>query len=191
MKMSSVVFMRGVNVGGARRFQPKLLAKDLEHLRAINLGAAGTFVIHGRHRTQALRSEFLSRLPFPAELMICQGSDLVRLADTSPFPTDVPADIRRFVSVLERRPRVRLELPLSYPPGDRWEVKVIGLSGRFALSLWRRLGRSFVDPNGVIEKHFKVRATTRNLTTILKVCDLLRHTADLTLAAPPRPRRAS
>lgn len=52
-------------------------------------------------------------------------------------------------------------------------MKIIGLSGRFVLSLWRRLGRSFVDPNGVIEKHFKVRATTRNLTTILKICDLL------------------
>lgn len=84
--MSLVVFMRGVNVGGARRFQPKLLAKDLEHLGAINLGAAGTFVIRGGQDRKALRAEFLSRLPFPAELMICQGSDLLRLAAGSPFP---------------------------------------------------------------------------------------------------------
>lgn len=171
--MSLVVFMRGVNVGGARRFQPKLLAKDLEHLGAINLGAAGTFVIRGGQDRKALRAEFLSRLPFPAELMICQGSDLLRLAAGSPFPAAVSPDTRRLVSVLERRSRVRSDLPLSYPPGDRWEMKIIGLSGRFVLSLWRRLGRSFVDPNGVIEKHFKVRATTRNLTTILKICDLL------------------
>jgi hypothetical protein len=39
-----VVFMRGVNVGGNKTFQPSLLAKGLEHFGVANIGAAGTFV---------------------------------------------------------------------------------------------------------------------------------------------------
>lgn len=62
---------------------------------------------------------------------------------------------------------------MSVPAGDQWESKVIGVSGRFALSIWRKLGRSFVDPNGVVEKHFGVSATTRNWNTIGKINDIL------------------
>ncbi len=53
--------MRGVNVGSAKRFQPSLLARDLEHLGVSNLGAAGTFVVRGAIGQAALRAEFLRR----------------------------------------------------------------------------------------------------------------------------------
>src|SRR3970040_890978 len=40
-----VVLLRGVNVGGHRTFRPTTLTKQLKHLDAVNIGAAGTFVI--------------------------------------------------------------------------------------------------------------------------------------------------
>ena len=43
--MALVVFLRGVNVGGHRSFRPTTLAEQLKHLDAVNIGAAGTFVI--------------------------------------------------------------------------------------------------------------------------------------------------
>lgn len=43
--MVLVVLLRGVNVGGHRTFRPTTLAKQLAHLDAVNIGAAGTFVI--------------------------------------------------------------------------------------------------------------------------------------------------
>lgn len=172
--MSLVVFMRGVNVGGHKTFQPSLLAKELVHLGVINVGAAGTFVIPGTVAETTLRAEFLGRLPFPAELMICRGRDLVKLAAKKPFP-ERPShkDVRRFVSVMAKHPRQPPPLPLSQPPGDGWQVQVIGVSGRFALSLWRPMGRSSVDLNGVVERSFGVSATTRNWNTIVKICDIL------------------
>ena len=55
--MALVVLLRGVNVGGHRTFRPSTLAKQLKHLDAVNIGAAGTFVIR-RPVTQAqLRAE--------------------------------------------------------------------------------------------------------------------------------------
>ena len=43
--MALVVLLRGVNVGGHRTFRPTTLAEQLRHLDAVNVGAAGTFVI--------------------------------------------------------------------------------------------------------------------------------------------------
>ena len=78
--MAHVVFLRGVNVGGSRRFQPSALVRELAHLGAVNLGAAGTFVIRKHLSEAALRSEFASRLPFTTELMICRSGELEKLA---------------------------------------------------------------------------------------------------------------
>ena len=172
--MALVLFMRAVNVGGHQVFRPSLLAKELAHLGVINLGAAGTFVVPGTVSQEALRSEVLRRLPVPAELMICPGREVVELVARDPFPNEPGAkDARRFVSVMARRPRKAPSLPLAQPAGTQWQVKIVVVLGRFALSLYRRLGPSSVDINGLVEKRFDVSATTRNWNTIAKIGDLL------------------
>lgn len=171
--MSLVVFMRGVNVGRAKRFQPSRLAKELKHLGVSNLGAAGTFVVRGPLGQAALRAEFLRRLPFVCDLMVCEGRDLLKLA-AEPFPDAAEGpDLRRFVTILAKRPPKPPALPWSYPAGDEWQIKLVAISGRFILCHWRRLGPSFLEPNSIVEKRFGVRATTRNWNTILKVCKAL------------------
>jgi uncharacterized protein (DUF1697 family) len=169
---SLVVLLRAANVGGHQVFRPSLLARQLSRLGVINVGAAGTFVVPGKMAQKTIRAEVVRRLPFQAELIICRGSELLDLGASEPFPDS--KGLHRFVSVMSRRPGRLPSLPLRRPAGNRWEVKVIGVSGTFALSLWRRLGRSVVDPNGVVEQGFGVRATTRNWNTILKICGLLR-----------------
>ena len=62
--MAQVVLLRGVNVGGHRTFRPALLAKQLQHLGAVNIGAAGTFVIQRPVSRAQVRAEFARRLPF-------------------------------------------------------------------------------------------------------------------------------
>jgi uncharacterized protein (DUF1697 family) len=173
--MALVVFLKGVNVGGQRVFRPSLLAQELADLGAINVGAAGTFVIRERIDQARLRAEFLRRLPFQAEVMICRAGELLDLAGGQPFPEDPShQELRRLVSVLAKRPRALPGLPFSHPGDDRWEVKVIGVSGRFVLSYWRRLGRGFVEPNGVVEKNLGVLATTRSWNTISAIVALLK-----------------
>lgn len=103
-----VVFLRGVNVGGHKAFQPSVLARELADFGVVNVGAAGTFVSRKPVGQRVLRAELLRRLPFKAELMICRGRDLIDLACGEPFP-DEPGhkDVRRFLSVLAKRPRTR------------------------------------------------------------------------------------
>ncbi len=173
--MAAVVFMRGVNVGGHRPFRPAAFPKELSAFDLVNIGAAGTFIILKTVSQATLRAEFIRRLPFKAEFMICRARDLIDLASADPFPRGASVKgVRRFVSVLAKRPPTTRRFPFSHPAGREWQVKVVGLRGRFALSLWRRTGRAMVYPNEVVEKELAIPATTRNWDTISKIHNILR-----------------
>lgn len=172
--MASVIFMRGVNVGGHKTFRPATLAREMAALDVANVGAAGTFVVRKAIAAPALRAEVGRRVPFETELMICAGRDVLDLVRDEPFPrTPAGKDVRRFVTVMAKRPRPIPKLPLRKPDREDWQVQVVAVSGVFALSLWRRLGRSLVYPNEVVEKAFGVPATTRSWDTLQKIRALL------------------
>ena len=68
--MALVVLLRGVNVGGHRTCRPTTLTEQLKHLDAVNIGAAGTFVIRRPVTRAQLRAELARRLPFDTAIMI-------------------------------------------------------------------------------------------------------------------------
>jgi uncharacterized protein (DUF1697 family) len=101
-----VVLLRGVNVGGHRRFRPAALAEQFKHLGAVNIGAAGTLVIRRPVSRAHLRDELARRLPFEAVIAICDGREIIRLLSRDPFSDHaVRSGTVRFVSVLSRAPR--------------------------------------------------------------------------------------
>src|SRR5262245_338273 len=103
--MALVVLLRGVNVGGHRTFRPAALAGELKHLGAVNIGAAGTFVIRRAVTRTQLRAELVRLLPFDTEIVICQGREILRLVSHDPFADEpVRRDIVRFVTVLSKSP---------------------------------------------------------------------------------------
>jgi hypothetical protein len=134
-----VVFLRGVNVGGHRTFRPAMLIKQLRHLDAVNIGAAGTFVIRQPITRAQLRTELASRLPFDAEIMICQGREIVGLMSRNYF-ADQPMrpDVVRFVSVLAQRPRSAPSMPVSIPSSVTWLLKILARDNRFVFGVYRR-----------------------------------------------------
>jgi uncharacterized protein (DUF1697 family) len=172
--MALVVFLRGVNVGGHKAFQPSIIARQLAELDVVNVGAAGTFVVRKARSQKALRAELLRRLPVEAEVMICPGRTLIALAEGDVYATEPAAEgVERCVSVLAMRPRALPAFPLTHPAGDDWQVKIVRVLGRFALSLRRRVGPRAAYPNEVVESKLGVSATTRNWNTVSTVCRLL------------------
>lgn len=170
--MACVVFFRAVNVGGHQKFQPGKLTASLAEFGVGNLGAAGTFVVRANVSQARLRAAIFARLPFAPELMVCPARVVLALARGEWF-RDAPAgkDLGRFVSVLSSAPRVKPWLPIEYPPGDKWEVRIVAIFGRFTLSI-RRLGQTYA--NAVVEKQFGLPATTRNWNTIEAICRILK-----------------
>ena len=170
--MAQVVFLRGVNVGGHRTFRPAALAADLHHLDAVNIGAAGTFVIRAPIGRADLRAECARRLPFDTEIVICPGQDIVRLLSHEAFAAFPPRpDEVRFVSVLARPCRSAPELPVRQPPDGRWLLQVLARDGRYVIGVYRR-HMHVIRYLGTLDRLFGVPVTTRNwntLTAIVKV----------------------
>ena len=199
--MPSVVFLRAVNVGGANRCQPALIAEQLAKFDVVNIGAVGTFVVGANVSESVLRSAIARKLPFKCEIMICPALDIIKLTSKDPFAGQPSgSDITRFVSVAAKpfRPRVRSgshqtsnfksasgrircgepqtsqlpPIPLSLPTDDDWLLKIIAIQGQFVLGLYLREMKA-ISYLGKIEKLLGVAVTTRSWNTIQKIVQIL------------------
>lgn len=172
--MALVVFLRGINVGGQRTFRPSILAEQLKRYNVVNIGAAGTFVIRRRISHAKLRAELHRRLPFDADIMICEGRALIRAASAAPFANQpVRSDIVRFVSILASRPQRRPQMPMSLPPDGTWGLRILAADGRFLFGVYRRQMKA-IGYLGVLDTLFGARATTRGWNTITTIIKVLR-----------------
>ena len=137
-RMRWVVFLRAVNVGGANRCRPAVIAKQLAKFGIVNIGAVGTFVVREDVSESALRAAFARKLPFKCEIMICPARDIIKLTSNDPFARQ-PSDpnITRFVNVLAKRLHSPPALPLSLPSDDDWLLKIIAVQDRFVVGLYR------------------------------------------------------
>ncbi len=171
--MKWVVFLRGVNVGGANRCQPAAIAKQLAKFGVVNIGAVGTFVVRENVSKSVLRNAIAKKLPFKCEIMICPARDIIKLASKDPFSRQPSGpNITRFVSVAAKPVRLPLPLPLNLPSDDDWLLKVIAIQDRLVLGLYRRQMKA-ISYLGKIEKLLGVALTNRNWTTIQKVVQIL------------------
>ncbi len=116
--MALIVFLRGVNVGGHRRFRPSIVARELSDYDVVNVGAAGTFVVRKPGSRAKFRTALLSKLPFEAKVVLCDGHDFIRLERDNPFGNErSPKDVVRFVSILSKAGGIRASLPVTFPAG--------------------------------------------------------------------------
>ena len=172
--MALVVFLRGVNVGGHRTFRPSILARELSEYDVVNVGAAGTFVVRKPGSRAKFRAALLRKLPFEAEVIVCNGRDLIHLEMTEPFGTEpCPGDVVRFVSILSRAGGVRASLPVAFPSDREWLVRVMASEGQFVFGMYRRHMKT-IAYLGQIDKLYGVPVTTRIWNTMITIARILR-----------------
>jgi uncharacterized protein (DUF1697 family) len=153
--------------------RPSVLARELEHLDVVNVGAAGTFVVRGSVGRTKLRAEIERRLPFEAHVMICSGGDILRLASCDPFAGYASGpDIVRFVSVMAKGRKPLSPLPLNLPAEGDWCLRVLACQDRFVLGLYRRQMKA-ITYLVQLEKLCGVPLATRNWNTILGIVRIL------------------
>jgi uncharacterized protein (DUF1697 family) len=173
--MARVVFLRGVNVGGHRTFRPSVLAQQLKAYDAINIGAAGTFVIRKPVRTAELRAELQRLLPFETEAMICTGQELLSIAARDPFGNErIPPDIIRFMSILAKRPAELPPLPLCLPPDGPWLIRILAAEDRFVFGMYQRHMKA-IGYLGKLDRLLGVPVTTRNWNTFAAIINVLKN----------------
>jgi len=172
--MALIVFLRGVNVGGHRTFRPSILARELSDYDVVNVGAAGTFVARKPGSRAKFRSALLRKLPFEAELVLCDGRDLIRLEAENPFAAEPSSpDVVRFVSILSKPGRLTASLPVTFPSDGEWLVRVMASEGQFVFGMYRRHMKT-ISYLGQIDKLYGVSTTTRNWNTIIAIVRILK-----------------
>ena len=172
--MALIVFLRGVNVGGHRTFRPSILAREMSAYDVVNVGAAGTFVVRKPGSRAKFRNALLRKLPFEAEVVVCDGRDLLRLETENPFTAESsPSDVVRFVSILSKAGGVRASLPVTFPADGAWLLRVIASDGQFVFGMYRRHMKT-IGYLGQIDKLYGAPATTRNWNTILAIVRILK-----------------
>ena len=172
--MAHVVFLRAANVGGKNVFRPAQLAAALAHLEVVNVGAAGTFVVRATASAAAIKSEFLSRLPFEPAIAVRPARELVALVQSAPFKgVAFSKDLRGWGAVLAGKPKTKPKLPLTRPAGKAWSVRFDRIEGPYALGIWQRRPGNFVSPNELVEDALGVPSTMRFWETFEKVAGLI------------------
>ncbi len=164
--MALVVFLRAVNVGGHNTFRPSVLAKELSDYDVVNIGAAGTFIVRKAVSQEKFRRELLTRIGFPADIMICEGRALAAFAAEDPFAGQASRpDVVRFVNIMSKPPGALPAIPMQFPEDGEWLLRVLGCRGRFLFGVYKRHMKA-IGYLGRVEKAIGMPATTRNWNTI-------------------------
>jgi uncharacterized protein (DUF1697 family) len=172
--MALIVFLRGINVGGHRTFRPSLLARDLAAYDVVNVGAAGTLVVRKPESRSKFLAELRRKLPFKAEIAFCDARDLIQLEMENPFAAEPPhPDVVRFVSILSKVGRGEVSLPIAFPGGEEWFVRIIGSRNRLVFGVYRRHMRT-IGYLGQIDQLFGAPATTRSWNTMQSVLRIVK-----------------
>ena len=173
--MALVVFLRGINVGGHRRFRSSIFAKELKDYEVVNVGAAGTFVVRKPGSRTQFHAELVRRLPFKADVALCDGRDLISLQAHNPFETEPSrSDIVRFVCIFSRAARVSANFPIAIPEDRKWLVRILGSNKQFVFGEYRRHMKA-IGYLGQLDQRFGAPATTRNWNTILTIAQILKN----------------
>jgi len=171
-RLALVVLLRGVNVGGHKTFRPSVMARELK-LDAISIGAAGTFVVRRPVSRTRLREEIMRRLPFEADVMICEGNEILRLVSADPFKGQPTGQkVLHFVGVMANQKRHLPNVPLVLPSSGAWCLKILGAQGPFLHGLCRREMKA-IGYLGQLDKIAGVAVTTRSWNTILRIARAL------------------
>lgn len=147
---------------------------ELSRYDVVNVGAAGTFVVRKPEPREKFRAALLRKLPLEAEVVLCEGRDIISLATENPFGAEPSRpDIVRFVSILSKAGRVRPSIPIELPPDGEWLLRVVAVKNRFVFGVYRRHMKT-ISYLGQVDKLFGVPATTRNWNTINAVVRILK-----------------
>jgi hypothetical protein len=171
--MTHVVFLRGMNVGGHRRFRPSVFVRHLKHLDAVSIGATGIFVIRKAMGRKKLTVEFARRLPFGTEVFILRAREVSDFLTAAPFSRrPIPRGAVPFFSILSRKTGRGPRLPFDLPSAGPWLVRILWQRGRFVFGFYRR-HMKVIGSLGRIDRIYGARATTRSWGTMQEIGRIL------------------
>lgn len=167
-----------MNVGGHQNVSVAAIAKKLG---LKNIGAAGTFVSHGKLSAAALKKAIAAELGFTTEIIVVPGAKVQALVAKAPLAR---VEGRPFVAVLAKLPSKVPKLPVEDGKGSRLVATAAkrgadapagasSVDGPFALAVVLPDAKPGTTVTGLAEKALGVPATVRGWPTIERVAKAL------------------
>lgn len=171
-----VAFLRGINVGGHKLIKMAELVRIFSAAGCKNVRTfqqAGNVIFESRSTstkslTRKIESGLERDLGYPVPIVVQSLADLQKLIARKPFKKfEASKEVMLVVVFLAAAPEPKPTLPFV---SQTENVEVFEIADRVAFVLSRRKKNGwFGFPNGVVEKAFKVVATTRQWRTVLGV----------------------
>ena len=173
-----VAFLRGINVGKAKRIEMAELKRTF--------GGAGfenvtTYIASGNVMFEspeadatALAREIEAILEkafgFPIGVIVRTAEDIRRMVDSDPFKgIKVTPDTKLYVTFLGDEPKSGLPIPWESPQGD---FKILRVSDGAIFSVLNLGTTGTTGAMKILEKEFGKKVTTRNWNVITKLAEL-------------------
>jgi len=176
--MKHISFIRGINVGKAKRVamvELRALAGELGYTNVRTLRNSGNLIFDttpakGRIASKRIEKELYSRLNVAARVITLTVEELDKIITGNPLGETATEFSRFLVAILENPEDQSLLLPLTK---QEWTPEIIALDNRVAY-LWCP-GGVLASPlaiavNGVLGEN----VTTRNWTTMLKIDQMIK-----------------
>jgi uncharacterized protein (DUF1697 family) len=171
--MKYVAFLRAINVGGHAIIKMADLRKMFE---AAGLQNVQTYIqsgnvifeseeVAGESLAKQIERQLEKAAEYKIELFVRTMREVQSIAEKSPFEAKDGEMI--YVTFLNKKPETKRQQALLELRSDADDF---AFRGREVYSLRRDREKS-VFSNNLLEKMFKVPATTRNLTTIMRIAE--------------------
>ena len=173
--MRYAAFLRGINLGKhnlirMQDVQNLCVSVGFEQVRT-HLQTGNIAFLTDLEETETIAQALESALEGAGlrgvAVMVRSAEEIQHLVQHNPFASHDPESTYRYLTLLRHAPTVPLE---PFPSGD---LEFVRLESGFALSVSPKPAARDVYPNTLIERRFKVPATTRFWNVIEDFCKML------------------
>lgn len=175
--MRHVSFIRGINVGEAKRVamvKLRALAFELGYTKVRTLRNSGNLVfdttrVRGKTASKKIEKELYSRLNVAARVITLTEAEMDAIIAENPFGESVPEPSRYLVAILENPDDRSLLLPIME---QAWKPEIIKLDER-VVYLWCPGGVLASPLAKAVNSVLGENVTTRNWATMQKIDELI------------------
>lgn len=171
-----IALLRGINVSGKNLIRMELLVKAMTETGLLNVRTyiqSGNIVFESPEKDEErfavlITEKIKERFGFIISVLVLQQKALIKIRDSNPLILDHGLPLERlYLTLLEKTPDTTLLdkiLTIDYSP-DRFLIR----ENAVYLHCPVGYGNSRLN-NNFFENKLKVRATTRNWATVIKLC---------------------
>lgn len=170
-----IAFLRGINVSGQKIIKMNELSKIFTSFKLNNVKTyiqSGNILFDSTEKdiiklTQRIEKGLEKALGYKVVVMLRTVAEMEKILYGNPFKNIPPADdIKMYIVFVKEPLSIKQSLPYI---SSKKHIEIFAMDDCNVFCISRAQNGKFEYPNAIIEKEFKIAATTRNWSTFCKM----------------------